>query len=1375
MDKNRECPYLGLKPFTYDDFDIYYYDKKTAHKLISLIAENYISMLVGFSGSGKTSFLKASFIPTLYSYDHEKIANGWEVVVTRPRANPFHELKVALSKYTSKGKVLEKKQISDDKNFIVNWFQYDEIDKRNKLIIIDQFEELFTQNNDLKSASDFVEMIINCTIFNNKTSIILVCRIDYLNSLSMFDELPELVTGSTLFIPKIKRNDLHDAIFRPALTMGKFINDNLVTLLKNRVFELRDKTGKDNDDFEEDDSLPLLQYFLMHMWNSFPNEQSFTTKHYDKIGPLEKVINRHLDHTFYFSKGASKKERDLTEFLFPYLARRDKKNPKRITRHPQEKRKIIELYESVHNTTLAETDLDRIIQKYSAKAVGVLKINEEDGKLDVVHEAVFRQWKYCYTWITKKNERYEKLGDLLNNTEKPLRSHDEVKEILLNEKYFKSEGWFKEFYEDYYGKKVNEYDENFEKKKQEKDEIVKRLNRLRLMYAIKRADFNELNQILDHNEAAANNLREDDLIYLLEDELTDKEFNEEFFYAIYPGFAEYNISQSNRENKENLDGYFNKASEMLSKKKTISEIIQVKPTADQIKTRWEQKWKQGQDQKSKKKDFFEKLKTSKYSKPDDNSKDYYLHHFAAFAGQKGYLKALFENCYEGYKEPGIYCIPKEEKNVDDKHEQLEISRKVLTAFDMCIIGEQLDLAKEIFDRYTEEEKGHALKRTCFSSGRSPLHIAAINNNHDEIEWILETYEKIHGDNDILKKGDNLEDIPLHLASFSSSKDISECFLSQEQITAKNKVKRTPFSYACWFKSEKMIDKLLSFAIKKGFVDSILEINKQTRDKEDKDYLFLAMSNVPDGFDQQLNNKSFFVLDRLLNHKTEGGKICSQLNIPDNNKGTLLHYAVKYFKSFDIIKLLLDKGTDPNVFDRFGFTPIDFAVTRGDLNILKLILCSKKIEVTQEVKDKAAKYAFESSKFEMYEMLGQYGSDYRKPFAFAWKYADFIKENFDDNESKELFESRIELSGNASWIVSSLFSSCWTKLEHEKSKEYLNRIYENYFKTKHGSSFNFRKKPVFKGVRSCDLPFYDKTKLIEVNIQYEDVQNGGSQTSYFVIVETIIGGQPKLTLLNGTSPSIHQLNEELPIRLSKYNVYNYLKFFCTFVHGEEGAFNIIDEIDQIHWLEDAERKKCNKFIQFVLNKDCTEPEEKKEDDNVFWSCRTLVKYSHALFLANWRIKASGMIEMQNDLPIIANLSSNTEIFEDGLRTYREIRSEEDEELDIIPFISAAKEGLLGVMNWKLEQDKGLNINDVTKRSKKKDTKIEESNDKEVYEKTALRLAAENVHIHVVEWLLSLEGIEDRKASDGKTAQDLANESKNKKLINLFQNYNQKPTI
>jgi hypothetical protein len=124
---------------------------------------------------------------------------------------------------------------------------------------------------------------------------------------------------------------------------------------------------------------------------------------------------------------------------------------------------------------------------------------------------------------------------------------------------------------------------------------------------------------------------------------------------------------------------------------------------------------------------------------------------------------------------------------------------------------------------------------------------------------------------------------------------------------------------------------------------------------------------------------------------------------------------------------------------------------------------------------------------------------------------------------------------------------------------------------------------------------------------------------------------ELTRLDGTSPPIHQTNAEAPIKLNEDNVLDYLRFFCFFVRGEEGPFLVSETMDTYGLPEMNEA--TSKAVQGVLRAATFEG----HNEEGHYMCDAIVFYSNALFLANFAIQQSGMIEMLEDDPLVQDLN------------------------------------------------------------------------------------------------------------------------------------------
>ncbi len=155
-----------------------------------------------------------------------------------------------------------------------------------------------------------------------------------------------------------------------------------------------------------------------------------------------------------------------------------------------------------------------------------------------------------------------------------------------------------------------------------------------------------------------------------------------------------------------------------------------------------------------------------------------------------------------------------------------------------------------------------------------------------------------------------------------------------------------------------------------------------------------------------------------------------------------------------------------------------------------------------------------------------------------------------------------------------------------------------------------------------LSFYDNVVLIRVR------DRGWSPTGLNLYYLT---EQGNLYRLNGTSPPIHEVNGRAIIKLHDGNVLDYLKFFCFFVRGEEGPFLIAESSDDPYLPKNADAGTQNVIAGTVRPATL-----EARNEQGYYMCDAIVYYSNALFLANFAVQPSGVIEMLQDEPVAGDL-------------------------------------------------------------------------------------------------------------------------------------------
>ena len=195
-------PYLGLRPFGYDDRAIYAGREakvqEALEKLTKPGAEQTVLFVTGASGSGKSSFVQAGLLPRLqehYTKRHSQVS----FAVFRPRDQPLANLDDAL------------RQLAPNASRDLAAFTPAQ---QVNLLIMDQFEEVFTQAH-LPVDHEFFQWLQEAPGFQQgRTHIIATVRADYLNELFNLAQLYDL-NRYGLNLRAMTVDELSETIQRP--------------------------------------------------------------------------------------------------------------------------------------------------------------------------------------------------------------------------------------------------------------------------------------------------------------------------------------------------------------------------------------------------------------------------------------------------------------------------------------------------------------------------------------------------------------------------------------------------------------------------------------------------------------------------------------------------------------------------------------------------------------------------------------------------------------------------------------------------------------------------------------------------------------------------------------------------------------------------------------------------------------------------------------------------------------------------------------------------------------------------------------------------------------------------------------------------------
>jgi hypothetical protein len=474
------CPYPGLRPFN-DEESIFFKGRdRNITTIIELFEKKKFIMLTGASGDGKSSLVYAGVIPNARAGFFKAKFNSWVMVDFRPERTPLQNMARALAKglgYEDEDFV--EKELGYGFSSLISlyknspyyldtessdWKNADEKTRKglkrkaaNLFILVDQFEEFFTYSENYQhgSASMNSQTVVNLLLETARIAleqdipIYIICtmRSDYIGQCAAFRGLPEYIGFSQFFVPRLKRQEIHQVIEEPALLSGNRISNRLTETLINELGEGFDQ-------------LPVLQHALNQIWNeadkgreemdlihlsklaglkkeALPpvNQDEFSSwfealpefkKAFFHNESLENVLNAHANTLFYTAcerYNATHQTHPLTTEEAAFIIKTTFQSLTKIddSRAVRNRMTLEEVVRTIDQSYATMEVVGELLEIFRLPGNTFLKPfiteHESDRKLhpesilDITHESLIRNWDLLDSWAKEEYENWLNFQD----------------------------------------------------------------------------------------------------------------------------------------------------------------------------------------------------------------------------------------------------------------------------------------------------------------------------------------------------------------------------------------------------------------------------------------------------------------------------------------------------------------------------------------------------------------------------------------------------------------------------------------------------------------------------------------------------------------------------------------------------------------------------------------------------------------------------------------------------------------------------------------------------------------------------------------------------------------------------------------------------
>jgi WD40 repeat protein/serine/threonine protein kinase/DNA-binding SARP family transcriptional activator len=375
-----ENPYKGLEAFGETDADDFYGRDSLVDELVAALGEHRLVAVVGPSGIGKSSVVKAGLVPALRNGALPG-SERWVISDMFPGSYPFEDLSAALLRVAVERPADLAEELARDELGIRRVAKRILPPASALVLVIDQFEELFTLTAEEETRRRFLDGLIALAGDpRSPVRVVLTLRADFLDHPLRYPEFGELLRAGLVAVAAPSEDELAEAIERPAQRVGVRFEPGLVSQI---IADVRDQPG----------ALPLLQYALTELFAARTSDV-LTLDGYVATGGVVGALGRRAEELYGHldSRGEAACRQVFLRLVSVHPAAQD-------TRRRVRRRELRQL-------ELDAKALDEVLARFGGYRL--LSFDREPltrtPTVEVAHEAILTQWDRLRAWIEERRE-----------------------------------------------------------------------------------------------------------------------------------------------------------------------------------------------------------------------------------------------------------------------------------------------------------------------------------------------------------------------------------------------------------------------------------------------------------------------------------------------------------------------------------------------------------------------------------------------------------------------------------------------------------------------------------------------------------------------------------------------------------------------------------------------------------------------------------------------------------------------------------------------------------------------------------------------------------------------------------------------------------
>jgi phospholipase C len=388
-------PFPGLRPYEETDTTWFFGRGQEINDLLKRLRRVRFLAVVGPSGFGKSSLVKAGLLPAVRD---GYLDASWRIAKLTPGNHPLDNLAAAFSLALSCDARELRSQLDRGPIGLAETIQSNGLpSETNLLVVVDQFEELFqfVQRKGEPAqdeAKAFLRLLLTLAASNTvPLYIVITMRLEWLSECATYLGLSEAINEGIYLVPQMSRRQFQQATLGPI----EAAKGSITTMLLDRM--LNDLDGRT-------DQLPVLQHALMRMWQRHKRGEPLDVASYEEIGTLSSSLSKHAEEIY---SGLGQEGQKAAEALFRAITQVIKN--RRL-------RKPMPLGEIVDTTGAPIDQLKKVVEAFAKEGRSFLVTSavtlDRDSIIDISHEALIRQWSTLSKWVDDEAEIFSRVNRL---------------------------------------------------------------------------------------------------------------------------------------------------------------------------------------------------------------------------------------------------------------------------------------------------------------------------------------------------------------------------------------------------------------------------------------------------------------------------------------------------------------------------------------------------------------------------------------------------------------------------------------------------------------------------------------------------------------------------------------------------------------------------------------------------------------------------------------------------------------------------------------------------------------------------------------------------------------------------------------------------